>query len=87
MSDFFSIEHPIRFAHRGGRRLFPENTMYAFARAVEDLGYHYIELDVRMSTQRAVDVLGTTLEPGATWEEVLLIAAAGQERPARCRQV
>jgi hypothetical protein len=21
---------------------------------------------------------------GATWEEVLLIAAAGQERPARC---
>ena len=27
-----------------------------------------IELDVRMSTQRAVDVLGTTLEPGAAWE-------------------
>ncbi len=26
-----------------------------------------IELDVRMSTQRVVDVLGTTLEPGATW--------------------
>jgi len=52
VSDFFSIEHPIRFAHRGGRRLFPENTMYAFARAVEDLGYHYIELDVRMSADR-----------------------------------
>ncbi|MCG6924429.1 MAG: hypothetical protein LJF30_03830 [Acidobacteria bacterium] len=27
-----------------------------------------IELDVRMSTQRATDVLGTRLEPGATWE-------------------
>lgn len=26
-----------------------------------------IELDVRMSTQRVVDVLGTRLEPGATW--------------------
>ena len=27
-----------------------------------------IELDVRMSTPRAVDVLGTTLEPGGAWE-------------------
>ncbi len=27
-----------------------------------------IELDVRMSTQRAVDVVGTRLEPGAAWQ-------------------
>jgi len=27
-----------------------------------------IELDVRMSTERTVDVMGTTLEPGASWE-------------------
>jgi uncharacterized protein YfaS (alpha-2-macroglobulin family) len=27
-----------------------------------------IELDVRMSTQRAVDVVGTTLAPGESWE-------------------
>jgi uncharacterized protein YfaS (alpha-2-macroglobulin family) len=27
-----------------------------------------IELDVRMSTQRAVDVVGTTLPPGESWE-------------------
>jgi len=52
VSDFFSVEHPIRFAHRGGRQLWPENTMYAFARAIEDLGYHYIELDVRLSADR-----------------------------------
>ena len=52
MSDFFSVEHPIRFAHRGGRALWPENTMYSFTKAVEDLGYHYLELDVRLSADR-----------------------------------
>ena len=63
MSDYFSVEHPIRFAHRGGRHLFPENTMYAFAKAIEDLGYHYIELDVRMSADRVpVIIHDPTLE-------------------------
>ncbi|MCL1692533.1 MAG: glycerophosphodiester phosphodiesterase, partial [Actinomycetia bacterium] len=50
MSDFFSVEHPIRFAHRGSRILWPENTMHAFAGAVEDLGYHYLEIDVRLTS-------------------------------------
>ena len=49
MSDYFSIEHPIRFAHRGSRILWPENTMHAFAGAVEGLGYHYLEIDVRLT--------------------------------------
>ncbi len=49
MSDYFSVERPIRFAHRGSRILWPENTMPAFAGAVEDLGYHYIEIDVRLT--------------------------------------
>jgi glycerophosphoryl diester phosphodiesterase len=52
VSDYFSIEHPIRFAHRGGRLLYPENTMYAFGRAIDDHGYHYVELDVRLSADR-----------------------------------
>lgn len=52
MSDYFSVEHPIRFAHRGSRVLWPENTMYAFGRAIEDLGYHYIEIDVRVTADR-----------------------------------
>lgn len=50
MSDFFSVEHPIRFAHRGSRVLWPENTMHAFAGAVEGLGYHYLEIDVRLTS-------------------------------------
>lgn len=50
MTDFFSVEHPIRFAHRGSRILWPENTMHAFAGAVEELGYHYLEIDVRLTS-------------------------------------
>lgn len=52
MSDYFSVEHPIRLAHRGSRVLWPENTMYAFERAVGELGYHYLELDVRLTADR-----------------------------------
>jgi len=50
VSDFFSVEHPIRFAHRGSRILWPENTMHAFAGAVEGLGYNYLEIDVRLTS-------------------------------------
>lgn len=57
MSDFFSVEHPIRFAHRGSRILWPENTLYAFERAVEDHGYRYLELDVHLSADRVPMVI------------------------------
>lgn len=46
---YLSLEHPIRFAHRGSRVLWPENTMHAFDAAVSGLGYRYLELDVRCS--------------------------------------
>jgi glycerophosphoryl diester phosphodiesterase len=52
VSDYFSVEHPIRLAHRGSRVLWPENTMHAFSRAVEDLHYAYLELDVRLTADR-----------------------------------
>jgi glycerophosphoryl diester phosphodiesterase len=53
---FFAGSTPLVFAHRGGAALAPENTMAAFDNAV-DLGVDGIELDVRLSRDRAVAVL------------------------------
>lgn len=53
---YFSGEHPIRFAHRGSRELWPENTWHAFDGAVEGLGYTYIETDVRVTVDGVVVV-------------------------------
>jgi len=40
---------PLLFAHRGGAVLAPENTLEAFASAVEDWGADVLEMDVRLS--------------------------------------
>ena len=50
---YLSAEYPLRFAHRGSRILWPENTAEAFQGAV-DLGYKYIETDVRISRDGVV---------------------------------
>ena len=53
---YFDLEHPIRFAHRGSRILWPENTWYAFDHAIEDFGHRYVETDVQMTADGVVVV-------------------------------
>lgn len=53
---YFDLEHPIRFAHRGSRILWPENTWLAFDNVVEGLGYRYIEIDIQVTQDGVVVV-------------------------------
>ena len=55
MKPFLTHEYPLRFAHRGSRVLWPENTLVAFQGAI-DLGYRYIETDVHVSRDDRVIV-------------------------------
>ncbi len=70
---YLSHEHPLRFAHRGSRVLWPENTMPAFQGAV-DLGYRYIETDVHVTRDGRVvvfhddDLSRLTNGSGKVWE-------------------
>jgi glycerophosphoryl diester phosphodiesterase len=90
MKAFLSHEHPIRFAHRGSRELWPENTMTAFQGAV-DFGYRYLELDVHVSADgrlvvfhddrldRLTDGQGKVWE--RTWDELRSLDAAYNFKP------
>lgn len=55
MRPYLTHEHPIRFAHRGSRLLWPENTLTAFQGAI-DLGCRYLEIDVHVTRDHRVVV-------------------------------
>jgi glycerophosphoryl diester phosphodiesterase len=84
------LTHPgvLAFAHRGGTGDWPENTMAAFAHAV-DLGFTYLETDVHLtadgivvafhdsSLDRVSDSVG--LISGLSWDEVSQARVGGTE--------
>jgi glycerophosphoryl diester phosphodiesterase len=84
------LDHPLplAFAHRGGAADGLENTMTAFARAVE-LGYRYVETDVHATVDgrlvafhdrtldRVTDVVGAIAE--LTWEQVAGARVSGTD--------
>lgn len=49
MHSFLDHPGPIAFAHRGGAGVHPENSMPAFAHAI-DLGYRYVETDAHVTS-------------------------------------
>jgi glycerophosphoryl diester phosphodiesterase len=67
---------PLTFAHRGGAGLWPENTLEAFAGAIE-LGCSHLETDLRMSRDGEIVIMHdavldrTTDGTGPVWARTL----------------
>jgi glycerophosphoryl diester phosphodiesterase len=53
---FFDSEGVLVMAHRGGRRLWPENTLFAFENAVQ-LGVDVLEMDVHTTSDGVIVVM------------------------------
>lgn len=96
---YLEREHPIRLAHRGSRVLWPENTWHGFDAATGDLGYLYIETDIRVTRDGVVVVFhdgtlerttnGTGKVSDLDWEDLRHLDAAfrfspdGESHPLR----
>jgi glycerophosphoryl diester phosphodiesterase len=85
---FLDWPTPIAFAHRGGASEAPENTLPAFARAVQ-LGYTYLETDVHVTADGVLvafhdtDLSRTCGRPGIItelpWSDVSAARVGGRE--------
>lgn len=53
---FFDAPGPWAIAHQGGRRLWPENTLYAFEHAAA-LGVDVLEMDLRVTSDNEIVVI------------------------------
>ena len=85
---FLDADGVLAFAHRGGARAHPENTMAAFEHAVQ-LGYRYLETDVHLTADgvlvafhddvldRVTDKTGVIAE--LPWSEVSAARVDGRE--------
>lgn len=59
---YFTGERPLAFAHRGGSKQWPENTLLAFSQAIS-LGYQHIETDIHLTRDGQIVVFhDSTLE-------------------------
>ncbi|HSB65191.1 MAG TPA: glycerophosphodiester phosphodiesterase family protein [Anaerolineales bacterium] len=72
-----NMDYPIvRIAHRGASKLFPENTLLAFRKAIEQ-GVDYIEMDLHLSKDREIVIIHdetldrTTNGTGFVWDLTL----------------
>ena len=54
--EFFDAPEPWAIAHQGGGELWPENTLYAFAKA-EELGVDVLEMDLRATVDGEIVVM------------------------------
>jgi glycerophosphoryl diester phosphodiesterase len=93
---FLDWPAPIPFAHQGGAAEFPSNTMKAFHGAV-DMGYHYLETDVHVTSDgvvvvfhddtldRLTDHVGTIAQ--LPWSVVQQARVAGTEPIPRLEDV
>ena len=81
---YFKSDSMLVMAHRGGRDLWPENTLYAFEHAV-DLGVDVLEMDVHSTNDGVIVVMhdktvdrttdGTGAIHGFSWDELKALDA------------